>query len=94
MPDRFYLVADTAFPRGSVALRRGSFIHAPMKAGEVLHLTEEGMWAAVQFDNQLLSCRQAAEWGMQMIQGSFSQLRMPLPINNTRAHANLIEVCI
>ena len=52
------------------------------------------MQAAVQFDNQLLSCRQAAEWGMQTIQGSFGHLRMPLPVNNVKARANLIETCV
>ena len=93
-PDGFFLVADTAFPRGSVALRRGGFIRAPMKAGERLQMTDEEMQAAVRFDNQLLSCRQAAEWGMRTIQGSFGRLRLPLPIADTRARANLIEACI
>ena len=65
-----------------------------MKAGEALHMTEEELRAAVQFDNQLLSCRQAAEWGMQTIQGSFGRLRMPLPIDNTQARARLIEICV
>ena len=74
MPNGFYLVADTAFPHGNAELRNGGFICVPMKAGETFHMTEEGMQAAVQFDNQLLSCRQAAEWGMWMIQGSFGHL--------------------
>ena len=94
MPNGFYLVADTVFPRGNAELRNGGFIHAPMKAGETFHMTEEGMQAAVQFNNQLLSCRQAAEWGMQTIQGSFGRLRMPLPVNNVKARANLIETCV
>lgn len=93
-PNGFYLVADTAFPRGSAELRRGGFIRALMKAGETLHMTDEEIQAAVQFDNQLLSCRQAAEWGMRMIQGSFGRLRMPLPINDTKRRANLIETCV
>jgi hypothetical protein len=93
-PNGFYLVADTAFPCGNAELCHGGFICAPMKAGETLHMTEEGKRAAVQFDNQLLSCRQAAEWGMQTIQGSFGRLRMPLPVNNVKARANLIETCV
>lgn len=93
-PAGFYLVADTAFPRGNGALRDGGYIRAPMKAGERLQMTDEEMRAAVQFDNQLLSCRQAAEWGMRTIQGSFGRLRMPLPIVDTRGRANLIETCI
>jgi len=70
----FYLVADTAFPCGGAAFHQGGFICMPMKAGKTLHLIEEGMHAAIQFNNQLLSCQQAAKWGMQMIQGSFGQL--------------------
>ena len=93
-PDGFFLVADTAFPRGSTALQNGGFIRAPMKAGKRLQMTDEEMRAAVQFDNQLLSCRQAAEWGMWTIQGSFGHLRMPLPIVDTRGRANLVETCI
>ena len=57
-------------------------------------MIDEEMQAAVQFDNQLLSCWQAAEWGMWTIQGSFGCLHLPLPIANTRACANLIEACI
>ena len=93
-PNGFYLVADSAFPRGSAELRHGGFIRVPMKAGETLRMTDEEMRAAVQFDNQLLSCRQAAEWGMRTIQGSFGRLQMPLPINDTKWRANLVEICV
>lgn len=93
-PNVYYLVADTAFPRGSAAVRNGGFIRAPMKAGERLHMTDEEMRAAVQFDHQLLSCQQAAEWGMRTIQGSFGRLWMPLPVDDTRGRAKLIETCI
>lgn len=90
----YYLVADLAFPHGSGDLCNGGFIQAPMKAGETLQMTGEDMHAAVQFDNQLLSCQQAAEWGMCTIQGSFGHLWMPLPVGDTRGQANLIETCI
>ena len=93
-PNRFYLVADTVFPHGNAELHNGGFIRAPMKAGETFHMTEEGMQAAVQFNNQLHSCQQVAEWGMRTIQGSFGCLRMPLPVNDAKAHANLIETCV
>ena len=88
------IVADTAFPHSSGALCCGGFICAPMKAGEALHMTEEDMQATVQFDRQLLSCWQAAKWGMWTIQGSFGRLQMPLPIDDMRAWANLIEICV
>ena len=43
MLDGFFLVADTAFPWGSTALRNGGFIHVPMKAGERLQMMDKEM---------------------------------------------------
>ena len=43
MLDGFFLVADTAFPRGSTALQNGGFIHVPMKAGERLQMMDKEM---------------------------------------------------
>lgn len=56
----FFFVADTAFPHGNAALRYGGFIPKSC-TNETLHITETAMQAVVKFDNQLLSCRQAAE---------------------------------
>ena len=42
-PNGFYLVADTAFPRGNAELCNGGFIRAPMKAGETFHIVTFGL---------------------------------------------------
>jgi hypothetical protein len=40
---------------------------------------------------QLLAFRQAAEWGMGALQGSFGRLRVPLQINHANQHGDLLE---
>jgi len=90
-PDGFYLVADTAFPRGSVEIE--GRIVAPIKTGERLRGTNEEIEERFAYDRELLSYRQTAEWGMRSIQGSFGRLRMPLQINDKNARGDLLEIC-
>ena len=61
-PKGYYLVTDTAFPKGTdeVAGR----IKSPMKSGARLPSDLNAQKAALAFDWQLLSFRQTAEWGM------------------------------
>lgn len=47
-----------------------------------------------QYNNQLLSYRQTAEWGMRGIQGTFGRLRIPLRINYNNLRADLLESCV
>jgi len=61
-PDGFYLVANTAFPQGSVEIK--GHIMAPIKTGERLHGTNEEIEERFAYDRELLSYRQTAEWGM------------------------------
>ncbi|CAK5267792.1 unnamed protein product, partial [Mycena citricolor] len=91
-PDGFYLVADTAFPRGNAQI--DGRICAPIKTGQRINGTQAEIEEKLAFDRELLSYRQTAEWGMRTVQGSFGRLRVPLDINNTKARANLIEVCL
>jgi len=85
-------VADTAFLRttGDVA----DHIRAPVKSGQVFQETAEDMAERLAFDRELLSCHQAAEWGMRTIQGSFGHLQLPLNINNPAGRSNLLKVCV
>lgn len=71
-PEGYYLVTDTAFPRGTDQI--AGRIRAPLKQGQRLpaDLAERNRIAS--FDRQLLSFRQAAEWGMRSLQGSFGRL--------------------
>jgi hypothetical protein len=79
-PDGFYLIADTAFPRGTASIE--GRIVAPMKTGQTFTGTQEQIEEKALFDHEVISYRQSAEWGMQSIQGSFGQLRLPLSIHN------------
>lgn len=91
-PDGFYLVADTAFPRGTQSIQNR--IKTPLKEGSKLPRDPQKRQSLLSFNRQLLSCRQAAEWGMRTLQGSFGRLRMPLQISNSKARAELLEVCV
>jgi hypothetical protein len=91
-PDGFYLVADTAFPRGTLNIH--DRIQAPLKSGQRWTGTKEQLEEQLEFNRQLLSFRQTAEWGNRALQGSFGRLRVPLDANDPEARGNLIEICI
>ncbi|KAF9484657.1 hypothetical protein BDN70DRAFT_825117 [Pholiota conissans] len=90
-PDGFYLVADTAFPRGTQDIE--GRIMAPIKAGQRFRGTTKEIEERFLYDRELLAYRQTAEWGMRSIQGSFGRLRLPLPIDDSDFRANLLETC-
>ena len=46
------------------------------------------------FNEQLVSARQAAEWGMRSIQGSFSRLKLPLPATDHEFRAQVLELAV
>ncbi|KAK7017074.1 hypothetical protein VNI00_018704 [Paramarasmius palmivorus] len=91
VPDGFYVVADTAFPRGPASIR--GKIRAPMKGGEHIPADPEKQAELLRFNRQLLSYRQSAEWGMRLLQGSFGRLRVPLPIDSATSRLRLLELC-
>ncbi|CAA7260816.1 unnamed protein product [Cyclocybe aegerita] len=90
-PEGYYLVTDTAFPRGTDQIQ--GRIKAPMKSGTRLPADEKERAQVKAFDRQLLSLRQAAEWGMRGIQGSFGRLRIPLDINHVSRRGDILEAC-
>jgi hypothetical protein len=91
-PEGFYLVADTAFPRGAQQIE--GKIRAPIKTGQRMQGTIDEIQERVAFDRELLSYRQTAEWGMRGLQGSFGRLRIPLEIGRQSERGDLIEICI
>jgi hypothetical protein len=91
-PPSYYLVADTAFPRGTDQIQ--GRIRAPIKAGTRLTGTLEEVERNLAFDRQLLAYRQTAEWGNRGLQGSFGRLRVPLEVGSTERRANLLEICV
>lgn len=91
-PPGYYLVADTAFPRGTNQIE--GRIRAPIKSGQSIAGTPEEIQEKLAFNRELLSYRQTAEWGMRSLQGSFGRLHVPLEINHTDQRASLIETCV
>lgn len=92
VPDGFFLVADTAFPRGTASIK--GKICAPMKGGEYIPADPVEQALALRVNRQLLSYRQTAEWGMRTLQGSFGRLRVPLPIKSEESRRELLEICV
>ena len=90
-PHGFYLVADTAFPRGSDQI--SGRIRAPLKSGQVIPNDTFERQAVLQLNRQLLSYRQTAEWGMRALQGSFGRLRLPLDANDSVSRQRTLETC-
>jgi hypothetical protein len=93
-PQGYYLIADTAFTttRADLAPK----IRTPPKKGFVDHSHHHDPRAAmlkVKFYEQLVSARQAAEWGMQCLQGSFGRLKMPMPADDAQFRQLLIMLC-
>jgi hypothetical protein len=91
-PDGYYLIADSAFPRGTATI--SGKIQAPLKSGAVLPNDAQEQAELLAFNRQLLSYRQTAEWGMRMLQGSFGRLRVPLDVNDQGRRQRLLEVCM
>lgn len=88
-PDGSYLVADTAFPQGTAQI--AGKIKAPLKSGQHLPADPSDV---LEFNRQLLSYRQTAEWGMRVLQGSFGRLRLPLNIADDRRRARFLETVV
>ncbi|KAF5376888.1 hypothetical protein D9615_007221 [Tricholomella constricta] len=91
-PEGYYLVTDTAFPRGTDQIK--GCIRAPIKEGTRLPADPAERARVYAENRQLLSYRQTAEWGNQALQGSFGRLRVPLPINYSNMRADLLETII
>jgi hypothetical protein len=92
IPQGYYLVADTAFPRGTRSI--SGKIRAPLKSGDRVPADVEEREQSMRYNRQLLSYRQTAEWGMRTMQGSFGRLRVPLKISDTTDRQELLELCV
>lgn len=89
-PDDHFLIADSAFPRTSVALK--SKIRTQFKR----NLPQDpGQWvAAITYGSTLVLAQQATEWDMRAIQGSFGRLRVPLNVNDPEGWMSLLELVV
>lgn len=91
-PDGFYLVCDTAFPRGMQQV--SGHLKAPLKDGDTAPSNPTLQTQVLAFNCQLLSYRQSTEWGMKQIQGSFDCLRLPLNVHGAHGRLILLEMVI
>ncbi|TPX30236.1 hypothetical protein SmJEL517_g06157 [Synchytrium microbalum] len=96
-PGAYYLIADTAFPRVSDRLKQK--IKAPIKSNDRLAQDPVERHTLQQFSSELTSCRQAVEWGMRALQGSFTRLKRKLPGGGTQNgddnyRIDLISTCL
>ena len=82
-------MTDTAFLCGTDQIT--GHIKAPMKDGAHLPVDHAECENVMQYDHQLLSFQQTAEWGMHTMQGSFGQLCVPLAINNSDLWGDILE---
>lgn len=69
-------------------------IHAALKEGSRLPIDRRERDKRLQFNRQVVSYRQTAEWGMRAIQGAFGRLRLPLNINRNEDRKELLEICM
>ena len=85
-------MADTAFPHGTNQIE--GCIRVPLKSGKRIPGSPDEVQAIMDFNRQLLSYRQTAEWGNRSLQGSFGRLRIPLEVKHTDKRADLLEICL
>ncbi|KAM5540746.1 hypothetical protein V8D89_005579 [Ganoderma adspersum] len=90
--DGFYLIADTAFPRGTNAI--ASRIQAPLKGGQRLPSNSLDHAALLVHDCELLSYHQTVEWGMRQLRSSYGRLRLSIDVNDPDGCGDLLETCI
>lgn len=90
-PEGSFILSDTAFPRLAPWMKNK--IRAPIKDGDRLPDDPMERLQMKRMSEHVTSARQAAEWGMRSLQGSFGRLKVPLPINDHRWRRNILEVC-
>jgi hypothetical protein len=83
--DGYYLIADTVFPHQGAMKSK---IVTPPKDGQYLQGD-----ISPEFFRELLSARQAAEWGMRSIQYGFARLKMPMPASESSYRHDMLELC-
>ena len=89
-PGDYYVISDTAFSRKAKRLQNR--IKAPIKKGDRLPTNAVELARLNNFNNQLVSARQAAEWGMRAFQGSWSRLKMPMQADDHQGRRRLLQV--
>lgn len=90
-PTGYFLIADTAFPHSDARLR--GKIKVPLKSGAQVSADPRERENVLEENRELVNARQAAEWGMRAIQGTFGRLRGKLPISRAAERRQILECC-
>ena len=91
-PVGYQIISNTAFPRCTNCLDYR--IMAPMKRGDWVPDNPREFAQLKKRNTQLVSARQAAEWGMRAIQGSFSCLKLLMPALDHKFCPEVIELAV
>ncbi|EFP76083.2 uncharacterized protein PGTG_02524 [Puccinia graminis f. sp. tritici CRL 75-36-700-3] len=89
-PLGYRVISDTAFPRKGARLQ--GRILAPTKRGEKMPSSDSEFAHKKVLNEQLVCARQAAEWGMHSIQGSFARIKLPLPADDHQFRTDVLQV--
>ena len=91
-PAEFYLVADSAFPRGGQAIQ--GRIKAPLK---LVNESKGRRWRLLRLCNSTGNCCHIAKLPSGVIEAfkvHFSRLRVPLPVNAVKRRGDVLETCV
>ncbi|RPB04719.1 hypothetical protein L873DRAFT_1833053 [Choiromyces venosus 120613-1] len=90
-PEKYWVIGDTAFPTSKDLV--GRIITPPKLNSNSYPGDTAACYRFIKFNEQLVSARQAAEWGMRCLQGSFGRLKLPMPAQDAGYWYQLLEVC-
>jgi hypothetical protein len=91
-PDKFFLIADSVFPRLGVG--ESQRIKIPLKKNAVIAGDAREKHKKRRESRKVTVARQAVEWGMRALQGCFSRLYMPLDAHDAEGRARLLQTCM
>jgi hypothetical protein len=90
-PMEYWIIGDTAFPTSDDM--QGRIVTPPKSSFNNYPTDPDECWRFIAFCEELVSARQAAEWAMRCLQGSFGRLRVPMPADDAEYRYRLLEVC-
>jgi hypothetical protein len=94
--DGFFLLSDDAFlSQADLSRILGGRIHKPLSRNHQwpAEMPDHERQEILSTNRQLVQARQAVGWGQRAIQGSFSRLKIPLPITSASFRWAVLE-CI
>lgn len=88
-PDPYCIVGDQGFHN----TRWQNKIKTPLKNRQIITGTKQQLEQRMELDRCYISIRQAAEWGIRTIKGTFQRLTMPLPTTDIKRQ-KILMICV